>query len=207
MTAALEGGEWSAARPGRTLPPGKNRHPFYRRLGGSQVRSGRAENLAPTGIRSLNHPARSQSLIPTELPGPLLNISMVIKWRIITLARHTERVWATKFSCHILVGKHQQKKHLSLCCSAVITCVSSSEISTLTQQRTSMRCMTITTNSDWSHSSAALTNWSFFSSSSYLCLYTYNNNIYKLQFGCHPVAVVILHVNKTWNSLLLDLSR
>jgi len=23
-----------------------------------------------------------------------------------------------------------------------------------------------------------------------------NNNIYLLQFGCHPVAVVILHVNK-----------
>ena len=23
MTAALEGGEWSASRPGRTLPPGK----------------------------------------------------------------------------------------------------------------------------------------------------------------------------------------
>ena len=33
MTAALEGGEWSAARPGRTLPPGKIRYPFYRRLG------------------------------------------------------------------------------------------------------------------------------------------------------------------------------
>jgi hypothetical protein len=32
MTAALEGGEWSAARPGRTLPPGKNRYPFYRKL-------------------------------------------------------------------------------------------------------------------------------------------------------------------------------
>jgi len=32
MTAALEGGEWSAARPGRTLPPGKIRYPFYRRL-------------------------------------------------------------------------------------------------------------------------------------------------------------------------------
>ena len=52
MTAALEGGEWSAARPGRTLPPGKSRYPFYRRLGGPQVRSGRAENLVPTGIRS-----------------------------------------------------------------------------------------------------------------------------------------------------------
>ena len=32
MTAALEGGEWSAARPGRTLPPRKNRYPFYRKL-------------------------------------------------------------------------------------------------------------------------------------------------------------------------------
>ena len=52
MTAALEGGEWSAARPGQTLPPGKNRYPFYRRLGEPQGRSGRAENLIPTGIRS-----------------------------------------------------------------------------------------------------------------------------------------------------------
>jgi len=53
MTAVLEGGEeWSAARPGRTLPPGKIRYPFYRRLGGPQGRSGRAENLIPTGIRS-----------------------------------------------------------------------------------------------------------------------------------------------------------
>jgi len=53
MTAALEGGEWSsAARPGCTLPPWKTRYPFYRRLGGPQGRSGRAENLVPTGIRS-----------------------------------------------------------------------------------------------------------------------------------------------------------
>ena len=33
-----------------------------------------------------------------------------------------------------------------------------------------------------------------------------NNNIYLLQLGCYPVAVVILHVNKTWNWLLLNLS-
>ena len=52
MTAALEGGEWSAARSGRTLHPGKTRYPLYRRLGGPQGRSGRAENLVPTGIRS-----------------------------------------------------------------------------------------------------------------------------------------------------------
>ena len=34
-----------------------------------------------------------------------------------------------------------------------------------------------------------------------------NNNIYLLQLGCHPVAVVILQVYKTWNWLLLNLSR
>jgi len=52
MTATLEGGECSAARPGRTLPPGKTRYPFYGRLSGTQGRSRRAENLVPTGIRS-----------------------------------------------------------------------------------------------------------------------------------------------------------
>ena len=52
MTAALEGGEWSAARPDRTLLPEKTRYPFYRRLGGPQGRPGRVENLFPTGIRS-----------------------------------------------------------------------------------------------------------------------------------------------------------
>ena len=52
MTTALEGSERSAARPDRTLLPGKTRYPLHRRLGGPQGRSGRAENLVPTGIRS-----------------------------------------------------------------------------------------------------------------------------------------------------------
>ena len=52
MTAALEGSEWSAARPGRILPPGKTRYPFYSSLSGPQGRSGGAENLFLTGIRS-----------------------------------------------------------------------------------------------------------------------------------------------------------
>jgi len=52
MTAALEGGEWSAARPGRTLHQGKTRCPLHRKLGGPQDRSGRTEILVPTGIRS-----------------------------------------------------------------------------------------------------------------------------------------------------------
>ena len=45
--------------PRPPLPPWKNRYPFYRRLGGPQGRSGRAENLVPTGIRSQDRPARS----------------------------------------------------------------------------------------------------------------------------------------------------
>src|SRR5215475_5253593 len=39
-TSALEGGEGSASRPGRFLPPGKTRYPLYRRLGGPQERPG-----------------------------------------------------------------------------------------------------------------------------------------------------------------------
>ena len=45
-------GEWSAARPGRTLHPGKARYLFYGRLGGPQGRSGWVENIVPSGIRS-----------------------------------------------------------------------------------------------------------------------------------------------------------
>jgi hypothetical protein len=37
LTSALDGGEWSASRPGRVLPWGKElRYPLYRRLGGPQ---------------------------------------------------------------------------------------------------------------------------------------------------------------------------
>jgi len=52
MTAALEGAEWSAACPGRTLPLAKTQYPLYRRLGGPQGQSGQVENLVPNGTRS-----------------------------------------------------------------------------------------------------------------------------------------------------------
>ena len=78
MTAGLERGEWLAARPGRTLPPGKTRYPLYRRLGGTQGRSGRVENLVPTGIRFWIRPASRTVAIPTELRGPL----MIVKYFI-----------------------------------------------------------------------------------------------------------------------------
>ena len=79
MTAALEGGEWSAARTGRTLPPGKTQYPSYRRLGGPQSRSGRVENLVPTGIRSRTVQPVSSVAIPTELTDPhtKLHVSII----------------------------------------------------------------------------------------------------------------------------------
>jgi len=63
MTTALEGGEGSASCPSRSLPLGKTWYPLYRWLGGPQGRSGQVRNiLPPTGIRSPDRPARSQSL-------------------------------------------------------------------------------------------------------------------------------------------------
>jgi len=68
MTAALEVGEWSAARPGRTLPPGKTRYPLYRRLDRPQGRSGQAESLVPHRDSIPDRPASISVAIPTELP-------------------------------------------------------------------------------------------------------------------------------------------
>jgi len=69
MTAALEGDEWSAARPSRTLPPGKTRYPCYRRLGGLQDRSGQAKNLVPFRIRSRTVQPVAQSLYRLSYPA------------------------------------------------------------------------------------------------------------------------------------------
>jgi hypothetical protein len=47
MTTALEGGERSASRPGRSLPSVKTRYPLYMRLGGPQGRSGQLRKISP----------------------------------------------------------------------------------------------------------------------------------------------------------------
>jgi len=52
------------------LPPGMTRYPLYRRLGGPQLRSGRVRKiLPPTGIRSPDRPARSESIYGLSCPG------------------------------------------------------------------------------------------------------------------------------------------
>jgi len=43
LTTAVEGGEGSVSRPGRTLPLGKTWYPLYRRLGGPQGWSGQVQ--------------------------------------------------------------------------------------------------------------------------------------------------------------------
>jgi hypothetical protein len=43
--------EWSASRPGRSLPPGKTRDPLYRRLDGLQGRYGQVRKISlPPGF-------------------------------------------------------------------------------------------------------------------------------------------------------------
>jgi len=70
MTATLEGGEWSAARPGRTLPPGKTGTHFTGGwVGPRAVWTGGKSRPHRDAIP--NRPARSLVAIPTELQGPL----------------------------------------------------------------------------------------------------------------------------------------
>jgi len=65
MTAALEGGEWSAARSGRTLPLGKSRYPSRKmRWAGHVARMGEERGVymflvrKPEGKRPLGRARR-----------------------------------------------------------------------------------------------------------------------------------------------------
>ena len=81
-------GEWSAARSGRTLPPGKTRYPFYRRLGGPQGLSGKAEKSRPHRDSIPDRPARSSITVPTELPGPRkMRVSLLLLLKMCPLFR------------------------------------------------------------------------------------------------------------------------
>ena len=70
MTTALEGGEGSASRPRPLFTPRKATEPIAQKAGWPPgwVWTG-SENLAPTGIRSPDRPARSQSLYRLHYPA------------------------------------------------------------------------------------------------------------------------------------------
>ena len=70
MTAALERGEWTAARPDRTLPPGKIQYPFHRRLGGAPRAYLDGVKISSQPVFDPGPSRLSSVAIPTELPGP-----------------------------------------------------------------------------------------------------------------------------------------
>jgi hypothetical protein len=58
------------------IPPRKTRYPLYRRLGRFQGRSGRVRKISPpTGFRSPDRPARSESLYRLSYPDPLVSVN------------------------------------------------------------------------------------------------------------------------------------
>jgi hypothetical protein len=71
LTSALDGGGWLTLRPSRFTPGKETTYPLYRRPGGPQGRAGRLREISsPTGIRSPDPPARSESLYRLRYPSP-----------------------------------------------------------------------------------------------------------------------------------------
>ena len=62
MTSALEEGEWSVARSGRTLRPGKDSVPFLQEAGWAPGPVWTGGKFRPKPNSILDRPARSQSL-------------------------------------------------------------------------------------------------------------------------------------------------
>jgi len=70
MTVALEGGEWSAARPGNTLRPGKDPVPILQEAGWAPGPIWSGGKSHPHRDSIPDRPACSSVAIPTELHGP-----------------------------------------------------------------------------------------------------------------------------------------
>jgi hypothetical protein len=75
MTAALEGGEWSAALPGRTLAPGKEPIPILQEAGWAPEPVWTGGKSRPHRDSIPDRPARSQSLyrLSYRAHHPMLN--------------------------------------------------------------------------------------------------------------------------------------
>jgi len=69
MTVALEGFQWSAARPGR-FTPGKDPVPIVQETGWAPGPVCTGGKTRPHGDSIPDRPARSSITIPTVLPGP-----------------------------------------------------------------------------------------------------------------------------------------
>ena len=86
MTAALEGGEWSAARPGRNLTPGKDPVPILQEAGWASGPVWTDGISRPHRDSIPDRPARSSVAIPTELPGPsMINKTILILYVVVKI--------------------------------------------------------------------------------------------------------------------------
>ena len=87
MTAAVEGVEWSAASPGRTLPPGKT-VPILQEAGWAPVPVWKGGKSRPHRHSIPDRPVRSQSLYRLSYPAhiarlyvmafPMLNVECCV---------------------------------------------------------------------------------------------------------------------------------
>jgi len=74
MTAALEGGEWLAARPGRTLPPGKDPLPILQEAEWAPGPVWTSGKPRPHRDSIPDSPARSQSLYRLSYPAYFFSV-------------------------------------------------------------------------------------------------------------------------------------
>ena len=73
LNSTLDGGGWSTPHPDRFTSGKETLYSLYRRLGGPQSRCGRVLKIPPpTGNRSPDRPARSESLYQLRYSGPSL---------------------------------------------------------------------------------------------------------------------------------------
>ena len=149
MIAALEGGEWSAALPDRTLLPGNTCYPFYRRLGGPQGRSGRAKNLVPTGIRSrtvqpvaqllywLSYPTHTQSNTESNCLAYSNNGGMWDDlWSVGRSGEEKHFLPLTDFEPDCTVDRPHSNRYINWCNPLLETCFHS----TPTKHKTDQNC-------------------------------------------------------------------
>ena len=74
MTAALEDGEWSAARPGRTLPPVKDPVPIVQEAGWTPGPVWTGGKSRPHRYSIPDRPARSQTLYRLNYWAHFVNV-------------------------------------------------------------------------------------------------------------------------------------
>ena len=90
LTSALDEGRWSTPRPGRFTRGKENRCPLYSKLGGLQAGLDRCgKSRPPTGIRSPDRPAGSQSLYRLSYRA---HTFMIVPRRILIVRNVTDKI-------------------------------------------------------------------------------------------------------------------